>query len=64
MSIQKPIEHHSKYKEMHGFDETTWMTKSEHKKLHARLRKSGKCNVPVDELRRISKIAHSRTKKA
>ena len=64
MTEEKSIEHHTNYKEIHGFDETTWMTDSEHKKLHFRLRKSGKCNIPVDELRKISKLAHSRTKKS
>ena len=58
------IEHHTKYKEIHGFDETAWMTVSEHRTLHSRLRKNGKCNIPVDELRKISKLAHSRTKKS
>ena len=64
MTKEKPIEHHTKYKEIHGVAETTWITVSEHKTLHNRLRKSGKCNIPVDELRKISKSAHSRTKKS
>ena len=57
------IEHHIKYKEIHGEDKTVWMTKSEHRQLHMRLRNEGKCNVPVDELRRISNAANSRTDK-
>ena len=64
MTEKKLIEHHTKYEEIHGFDETAWMTKSEHNKLHAQLRRSKKCNISVDELRRISKAAHSRTKKS
>ena len=58
------IEHHVKYKELHGVDETVWMTKSEHKKLHNRLRKEGKCNVSPDLLNTIAIAAHNRTNKA
>lgn len=61
MTKNKLIEHHVKYKEIHGHDETVWMTQSEHKKLHIRLRNEGKCNVPVDELRIIAISAHGRT---
>lgn len=57
------VEHHIHYKEIHGFDETVWLTDSEHKKLHFRLRKEGKCNVSVAKLTRISIAAHNRTKK-
>jgi len=57
------IEHHTKYKELHGVDETVWMTDSEHKKLHFKLRSKGKCNVPVAKLTKISIAAHARTKK-
>ena len=57
------IEHHVKYKEIHGLDETVWMEKSEHDKLHKRLRKEGKCKIPVDVLNNISKKANQRTKK-
>jgi hypothetical protein len=63
MKAEKMVEHHIKYKEIHGYDETVWMTDSEHKKLHNRLRRDGKCNIPVDELRKISKTAYARTKK-
>ena len=63
MTNNKLIEHHVKYKELHGYDETVWMTRSEHRKLHHRLRKEGECNVPVDELHRIAMAAHGRTKK-
>lgn len=57
------VEHHIKYKELHGYDKTVWMTRSEHKKLHNRLRKNGECNVPVDKLTKIAKTAHNRTDK-
>ncbi len=55
------VEHHTKYKEIHGIDETVWMPKGEHYKLHNRLRKEGKCNIPVKELERISCLAQKRT---
>ena len=57
------IEHHIKYKEIHGVDETVWMTTSEHVKLHNKLRKEDKCNVPVDTLTKISVAAYHRTEK-
>ena len=60
----KMIEHHTKYKEIHGYDKTVWMTRSEHKKLHFRLRKEGKCNVSPDRLKKIAKLAHDRTDKS
>lgn len=44
-------------------DETVFMTMSEHKKLHLRLRKEGKCQVPVAQLTKISMAAHKRTQK-
>ena len=60
---KRMVEHHVKYKELHGVDETVWMTQSEHKTLHNRLRREGKCNIPVDELRRISNLAYGRTER-
>lgn len=57
------VEHHTKYEEIHGYDETVWMTKSEHFKLHKRLREEGKCNIPIDEMSRIATTAHMRTEK-
>lgn len=48
------IEHHTKYKDIHGSDETVWMTRSEHRNLHIRIRKEGKCNVSPEELANIS----------
>ena len=58
------VEHHVKYSEIHGIDETVWMTKSKHSKLHSRLREEGKCTIPTDELQKISRAAHARTPKA
>lgn len=57
------VEHHVKYKELHGVDETVWLTFGEHEKLHRRLRKQGKCNVPAKELNKISNAAGERTEK-
>lgn len=57
------IEHHTKYKEIHGYDETIWMTPSEHRYLHNRLRRDGKCNVDPKELEKISNTATGRTDK-
>lgn len=59
----KLIEHHTKYIEIHGIDESLWMTPSEHRNLHNRLRKEGKCNIPPEELGKISKAAVERTEK-
>ena len=57
------IEHHTKYKEIHGIDETKWMTTSEHRNLHNRLRREEKCDIPSEELAKISRMAVGRTKK-
>lgn len=57
------IQHHKKYEEIHGMDEIVWMTNSEHRSLHMRLRKEGKCTIPVDKLRTIASAAHNRTEK-
>lgn len=57
------IEHHTKYKEIHGIDESLWMTPSEHRNLHNRLRAEGKCNIPSEELTKISVAAANRTEK-
>lgn len=61
--MRKLIQHHVKYLEIHGVDETVWLTVSEHVKLHKRLRREGKCNVPSDELKKIAMAAHNRTPK-
>lgn len=58
------VEHHTKYLEIDGYDETVWMTKSDHAMLHSRLRRDGKCNIPVDELADISRAAHNRGERA
>lgn len=57
------IEHHIKYKEIHGVDETIWMSQSEHLKLHRRIRREKRCNIPVNEMRIIASNAHKRTSK-
>ncbi len=57
------VEHHTKYEEVHGVDETTWITQSQHVALHKRLRREGKCNFPPEELDRISTAANHRTQK-
>jgi len=61
--MSKLIEHHIKYKEIHGVDETVFMSRGEHKKLHCRLRKEGKCNISVSSLQKISTKAAQRTQK-
>lgn len=58
------VEHHVKYKEIHGVDETVWMTPSEHRLLHVRLRKGGGCNISVEDLTKISRAACKRTDKS
>jgi len=57
------VEHHTHYKELHGYDETVWMTESEHRLLHNRLRNEEKCNIPADELKKIAMAANARTSK-
>ena len=64
MTKGRMVEHHVKYKELHGVDETVWLTKSEHVALHNRLRREGDCNIPVADLRIIAKAAHRRTEKS
>ena len=61
--MRQMVEHHTHYKEIHGYDKTIWLSNSEHQKLHHRLRKERKCNVSVDELRKISNKAQHRTNK-
>lgn len=63
MKEKKLIQHHIKYKEIDGVDEIIWMTQNEHVKLHRKLRKENKCNISVEKLAKISRIAHKRTKK-
>lgn len=57
------IQHHEKYKEIHGEDKIVLMTRSEHGKLHYLLRKDGKCKMPSSELAKISVKASVRTPK-
>ena len=57
-SKSNPVFHHTKYKEIHGVDEGYFMTASEHKKIHMRLRKEGKCNTPAEYLNKISSRAN------
>lgn len=57
------VEHHIKYKEIHGVDETIWITKSQHIALHKRLRREGICNFSPEELQKISDSAYHRTPK-
>jgi len=60
---QMLVQHHVKYKEIHGVDEIKIMTMSEHKNLHIRLRKEGKCNIPPKELRHKVRACYNRTPK-
>lgn len=54
------VKHHIKYIEIHGIDEVILMTRSDHQKLHRRLRKEGKLNIPVEKLNIISQRASLR----
>lgn len=56
----KLIQHHEKYRETHGEDKIKLMTRCEHIALHRRLRKDGKCKVPVTMLARVSQSARKR----
>lgn len=58
----KIIQHHVKYKEIHGIDKVVPMEYGEHQHLHHRLRKEGKCNIPKKELHRISHNARARAR--
>ena len=57
------VQHHEKYKEIHGEDKIVMMDYAEHKKLHKRLRKEGKCTIPAKELHSIVHAAYRRTEK-
>ena len=57
------VQHHEKYEEIHGEDKIVMMDADEHRKLHTRLRKEGKCTIPVEELQVISQAAYMRTDK-
>ena len=57
---RKLVEHHTKYKEIHGEDKTILMLHGEHVSLHRRLRRESKCNIPPDKLNKISIQAYKR----
>jgi len=59
--IRNKIEHHIKYVETHGFDETEWVTISEHSKINHRVLFS---MVTSKQLAKISSSANQRTEKA
>jgi hypothetical protein len=52
------IQHHIKYKEIHGVEEIVTMKQSEHVKLHQRLRKEGKCTLSVVEISKMSRSSY------
>lgn len=60
---EKIVQHHIKYEEIHGVDEIKIITESEHRLLHNRLRKEGKCNIPPAILNQISRAALRRSPK-
>ena len=60
---KKLLHHHEKYLELHGEEKIIMLCKSCHVKLHLNLRKNGKCNIPVDELRKISHNSNFQTNK-
>jgi len=57
------VQHHEKYKEIHGEDKIVMMDYDKHRALHTRLRKEGKCAIPAEELRVISTAAYNRSDK-
>ena len=57
------VQHHVKYKEIHGKDEVVMMEWGEHRALHRRLRKEGSCQIPREELHKIAHDAYRRTEK-
>lgn len=61
--MERLIQHHTKYEEIHGVDKIVLMTPSNHRLLHNRLRKEGRCNISTKELNRIATRAHGRTEK-
>ncbi len=56
------IKHHTRYKEIHGNDETESMEMSDHVKFHRELRKSGMNMIPANVLSKISQAASQRSK--
>ena len=59
--MSKMIQHHEKYEEIHGEDKIVMMTRSDHIKLHKKLRKEGGCNIPAKELHNIASAGYNRT---
>lgn len=60
--ITDAIEHHHvKYLDIHGVDETKILCISCHRSLHIRLRREGKCNIPSNELLKISNRSSGRS---
>ena len=59
-TLKRGVYHHTKYMEIHGVDEIVFMSMSEHNKLHNRLRREGKCNIPPDMLYKVSRAARDR----
>lgn len=57
------VEHHIKYKEIHGEDKTVWMEAGDHIRLHRQLRKNGKCTIPAELLNKITIASRLRQKK-
>ena len=55
------VQHHKRYKEIHGEDEIVMMDFVEHRELHKHLREEGKCTVPLKELHKISSAAYYRS---
>ena len=53
------VRHHVKYKELHGVDEIIMLCRSCHTKLHQKLRREGKCNIPSNEIWTYSKRARN-----
>ena len=58
------VHHHIKYEEIHGVDEVILMEKGEHRRLHNRLRRDGKCNIPPPVLGQVSDKANQRRPEA
>ena len=48
------VNHHLKYKEIHGFDKTILLCRSCHKILHNKIRKEGLCGVSPEEINKYS----------
>ena len=62
-STKNLIHHHEKYLELHGKEKIIILCHSCHKKLHNRLRKEGKCNIPVKKLKKISNKSYVKKNK-